>query len=47
MARDGSQEAFVPRLTRADIYDAIRYFDYEALDGSIVKSAIPAPHKLS
>jgi methylisocitrate lyase len=43
IARDGSQEAFVPRLqTRADIYDAIRYFDYEALDGSIVKSAIPA-----
>lgn len=49
IARDGSAEAFVPRLqTRAQHYETIRYFDYEALDGRIARSnlpTVPAPAK--
>ena len=42
IARDGSAEAFLPRLqTRAGIYETIRYHEYEELDGSIVKSLLP------
>jgi methylisocitrate lyase len=44
IARDGSAEAFLPRLqTRAGIYDAIRYYEYEQLDGTLLKSALPPP----
>ncbi len=46
IAKDGSAEAFLPRLmTRAENYELIRYHEYEALDGSIVASAIPPPMK--
>jgi methylisocitrate lyase len=44
LAREGSIESYLPRLsTRAEIYDVIRYNDYERLDGSIALSAIPPP----
>jgi methylisocitrate lyase len=44
IARDGSAEAFLPRLmTRAQTYECIGYHDYEALDGSILKSTVPPP----
>ena len=44
IARDGSAEAFLPRLqTRAGIYDTIRYYEYEQLDGTLLKSALPPP----
>jgi methylisocitrate lyase len=44
LAREGSVESYLPRLsTRAEIYDVIRYADYEALDGSIAKSVLPPP----
>jgi methylisocitrate lyase len=42
IARDGSAEAFLPRLqTRAQHYETVRYWDYEALDGSLAKSVLP------
>jgi len=42
IARDGSTEAFLPRLqTRAQLYETIRYQDYEALDSTILKSTLP------
>ena len=44
IAREGSAESFVPRLTtRAEFYDVIRYSDYEALDSSIATSVVPPP----
>ena len=44
LAREGSVESYLPRLsTRAEMYDVIRYADYEALDGSIAKSVVPPP----
>ena len=44
LAREGTVESFLPRLsTRAEMYDVIRYADYEALDGSIAKSVVPPP----
>jgi methylisocitrate lyase len=40
----GSAEALVPRMqTRAQLYDTIGYSQYEALDTSIVESAVPPP----
>jgi methylisocitrate lyase len=34
---------FLPQMmTRADLYDVIRYHDYEALDSSIARSTIPS-----
>jgi methylisocitrate lyase len=42
IARDGSAKAFVPRLqTRAQHYETIRYFDYEALDKTLAASVLP------
>ena len=42
MARDGSTKAFLPRLqTRAELYETIRYHDYEAMDSTILKSTLP------
>lgn len=42
LARDGSAEAFLPRLqTRAEHYASIGYFDYEKLDGSLASSVLP------
>ena len=38
----GGAESIVSRMqTRAELYSTIGYFDYEALDGSIVQSLIP------
>ena len=40
--RDGGAQAFVPRMqTRSELYAAIGYSDYEALDSSIVASVAP------
>ncbi len=42
IARDGSAAALLDRMqTRAELYDVIGYFDYEALDDSIAKSIVP------
>jgi methylisocitrate lyase len=42
IAREGSTKAFLPRLqTRAELYETIRYHDYEAMDSSILKSTLP------
>lgn len=42
VARDGSTVAFLPRLqTRAELYETIRYHDYEAMDSTILKSTLP------
>jgi methylisocitrate lyase len=42
IARDGSAVAMLDQMqTRAELYEAIGYFDYEALDSSIAKSALP------
>lgn len=46
IVRTDTTEGFLPRLmTRANIYDAIRYHDYEAVDGTILKSVVPPPLK--
>jgi methylisocitrate lyase len=38
----GGAESLVPRMqTRSELYSTIGYFDYEALDSSIVQSLIP------
>ena len=42
LAREGSAVAKLDRMqTRAELYDAIGYFDYEALDASIATSIVP------
>jgi methylisocitrate lyase len=42
LAREGSAESFVSRLqTRAELYDALHYYEYEALDSSLVRSVLP------
>jgi methylisocitrate lyase len=42
IAREGSAESFLPRLqTRAQHYETVRYWDYEALDSSLAKSVLP------
>jgi methylisocitrate lyase len=42
LAREGSAETFLPHLhTRAEVYDALRYYDYESLDQSLVRSTLP------
>jgi len=42
IARDGSAAAMLDQMqTRAELYDVIGYFDYEALDGSIARSVLP------
>ena len=44
IARDGSAGVFLPRLQRrAGIHETIRYCEYAELDGSILKSILPAP----
>ncbi|MBB3937100.1 methylisocitrate lyase [Aureimonas phyllosphaerae] len=41
IARDGAATAMLPRMqTRAELYETIGYFDYEALDGLIARSTI-------
>ena len=40
----GSAQALLPRMqTRAELYNTIGYHAYEALDSSIVESAVPPP----
>lgn len=42
VARDGSAAAMLDRMqTRAELYDVLGYFDYEALDSSIARSVVP------
>ncbi|KQT52295.1 MULTISPECIES: methylisocitrate lyase [unclassified Aureimonas] len=42
IARDGATTAMLSRMqTRAELYAAIGYFDYEALDGQIARSTVP------
>ncbi|NVO13420.1 MAG: methylisocitrate lyase [Rhodoplanes sp.] len=46
IARDGGAKAMLPRMqTRAELYAAIGYADYEALDASIVTTVIPTMPK--
>lgn len=43
IARDGSAASFLPRMqTRAALYETIRYFDYEAMDNSLIGSVLPS-----
>jgi methylisocitrate lyase len=42
IAREGATTAMLPRMqTRAELYETIGYFDYEALDGQIARSTVP------
>jgi methylisocitrate lyase len=42
LAREGSATAMLPRMqTRAELYETIGYFDYEALDSAIARSTLP------
>jgi methylisocitrate lyase len=42
VALKGSTEALLPRLqTRTELWQTIRYREYEALDSTISKSALP------
>lgn len=44
LAREGTVKNYLPHLsTRAEIYDVIRYGDYEKLDGGIAESVVPPP----
>jgi methylisocitrate lyase len=40
--RDGGTQAMLPAMqTRAELYETIGYHDYEALDATIARSAVP------
>jgi methylisocitrate lyase len=40
--RDGGTQNMVDHMqTRKELYETIKYFDYEALDASIVQTVIP------
>ncbi len=42
LARDGSIAAMLPRLqSRGELYDTLGYYDYEALDSSVMASRLP------
>jgi methylisocitrate lyase len=42
LARTGTQAAMLGRMqTRAELYELIRYHDYEALDATIARSVVP------
>jgi methylisocitrate lyase len=42
LRREGSAESFLPRMmSRKDLYEAIEYFDYEALDEQIARTVLP------
>ena len=42
LAREGSAAAMIERMqTRAELYETIGYYDYEALDASIARSVLP------
>lgn len=43
----GTAEGMLPNMmTRRELYDAIRYFDYEALDEQIVRTVLPNDDKV-
>lgn len=45
LAAKGTAEALVPQMmTRAELYDTIRYFEFEDLDKSIQATVLPEPH---
>jgi methylisocitrate lyase len=45
LAAKGTAEALVPQMmTRAELYDTIRYFEFEELDKSIQATVLPEPH---
>lgn len=40
--RDGGTQNVIDRMqTRQELYDTIRYHDYEALDASLVQTVVP------
>lgn len=42
LAAEGTAQSFLPRLqTRTENYDALRHFEYEAMDKSLVRSRLP------
>ena len=42
LRRDGGTQNVIDRMqTRAELYEAIGYHDYEALDSSIVETIVP------
>ena len=42
LARHGTQEGLLDRMqSRQELYDVIRYADYEALDSTIARSVVP------
>lgn len=42
LARSGTQQALLARMqTRQELYEVIRYHDYEALDATIARSSLP------
>jgi methylisocitrate lyase len=42
IAREGSTESLLPRMqTRGELYETIRYADYEAMDSTVLKSTLP------
>ena len=42
LAQQGSTQAMLPKMqTREELYKTIRYYDYEALDASIVATVLP------
>ncbi|MDB5453804.1 MAG: methylisocitrate lyase, partial [Caulobacteraceae bacterium] len=44
IAREGGAQSVVPKMqTRAQLYEAIGYHDFEALDSTIVKTVLPPP----
>jgi methylisocitrate lyase len=45
LAAKGSAEALVPQMmTRAELYETIRYFEFEELDKSISGTVLPGAH---
>jgi methylisocitrate lyase len=45
LASRGTSEALVPQMmTRAELYETIRYFEFEDLDKSIAATVLPEPH---
>jgi len=42
LAAKGTAEALVPQMmTRAELYETIRYFEFEELDKSIAATVLP------
>ena len=42
LARTGTTHQFIDDMVdRGELYDVIRYFDYESLDESVARSVVP------